>query len=267
MRHQDAKEQVDRYLTLLRTLMRQHGYTQEKIQDALGWGKTYISQLMTSQKCLRLEQVLLILKAIGADPAEFFRELYHQRAPTPDHHEATPAPPEPLPVPEDPHPHEEAPQTITRYRLELVREEDVPLRVKYGHYYGPSSAERLLREVLPHYAQEIMGSLLLDIRGDFIGYTITYIGTRKSLHAEPRDLLLPALFANASAVVLFHTHPSGDPSPSKADKKLTKRVADAAELLGLDLEDHVILGEEGRYHAMSAWPDWPVTPRLPSWDD
>ncbi len=69
--------EVDRYLTLLRNKIREKGFTQLEVQEALSWGRSYISQLLTRQKSLRVEQVLLILDVIGVDPAEFFAELYY----------------------------------------------------------------------------------------------------------------------------------------------------------------------------------------------
>ena len=68
--------EVDRYLTLLRNKIREKGFTQLEVQEALGWGRSYISQLLTKQKTLRLEQVLLILNVIGIEPRAFFGELY-----------------------------------------------------------------------------------------------------------------------------------------------------------------------------------------------
>ncbi len=80
--------EVDRYLTLLSDKLRGQGYTQLEVQRALGWGRSYISQLVTKQKSLRLDQVLMILDAIGVKPKEFFAELYN-----PAHHYArAPAP-------------------------------------------------------------------------------------------------------------------------------------------------------------------------------
>lgn len=67
---------VDRVLTLLRNKIRERGFTQLEVQDMLGWGRSYISQLLTRQKALRLEQVLLILGVVGVDPSDFFAELY-----------------------------------------------------------------------------------------------------------------------------------------------------------------------------------------------
>ena len=69
--------EVDRYLTLLRNKIREKGFTQLQVQEALSWGRSYISQLLTKQKSLRVEQVLLILDVIGVDPTEFFAELYY----------------------------------------------------------------------------------------------------------------------------------------------------------------------------------------------
>ncbi len=72
-----VEKEVDQVLTLLRNKIRERGFTQLQVQEALSWGRSYISQLLTKQKSLRVEQVLLILDVIGVDPAEFFGELYH----------------------------------------------------------------------------------------------------------------------------------------------------------------------------------------------
>lgn len=77
-----AERELERVLTLLRNKIRERGFTQLEVQEALSWGRSYISQLLTKQKSLRVEQVLLILDVIGVEPAEFFGELY----PMPAHH-------------------------------------------------------------------------------------------------------------------------------------------------------------------------------------
>jgi transcriptional regulator with XRE-family HTH domain len=68
--------ELDRVLTLLRNRIRERGFTQLEVQKQLGWGRSYISQLLTKQKALRVEQVLLILQVVGADPGGFFAELF-----------------------------------------------------------------------------------------------------------------------------------------------------------------------------------------------
>ncbi len=71
--------ELDRFLTLLRNKIREQGFTQLEVQESLSWGRSYISQLLTKQKSLRVEQVLLILNVIGLDPGEFFAEIYMPR--------------------------------------------------------------------------------------------------------------------------------------------------------------------------------------------
>ncbi len=68
--------ELDRILTLLRNVIRQKGFTQLEVQEALGWGRSYISQLLTKQKSLRVEQILLVLNVINVKPAEFWGEIY-----------------------------------------------------------------------------------------------------------------------------------------------------------------------------------------------
>ena len=70
------ERELDRILNHLRNLIRQHGFTQLEVQEVLGWGRSYISQLLTKQKTLRMEQILLILNVINVKPEDFWAELY-----------------------------------------------------------------------------------------------------------------------------------------------------------------------------------------------
>lgn len=72
----NAQDEVDRMLITLRNKIRERGFTQLKVQADLKWGRSYISQLLTKQKSLRVEQVLQILDVIGIQPAAFFAELF-----------------------------------------------------------------------------------------------------------------------------------------------------------------------------------------------
>jgi DNA repair protein RadC len=60
--------------------------------------------------------------------------------------------------------------------------------------------------------------------------------------AHPRDVFRPAVVSSAYAMIVVHNHPSGDPSPSQTDHSLTRRLAEAAELLQIKLLDHIIIG-------------------------
>ena len=85
----DIEQELDRYLTLLRNKIRERGFTQLEVQEQLGWGRSYISQILTKQKSLRLKQMLSILQVIGIEPVAFFAELHFGRAELPPQEQQT----------------------------------------------------------------------------------------------------------------------------------------------------------------------------------
>ena len=87
--------------------------------------------------------------------------------------------------------------------------------------------------------------LLLNTRHNIEGHTLVSVGTLNESLAHPREILAPVLCGAAYGFILMHNHPSGDPSPSQADRQLTRRIAEGAELLGVKLLDHVIAGNAG----------------------
>jgi DNA repair protein RadC len=93
--------------------------------------------------------------------------------------------------------------------------------------------------------QEVMGALYLDVQSRLLGEAELYRGTLCRVAVEPRALLKTGLLHSASAMVMFHTHPSGDPAPSCEDMVFTRRAAAAGELVGIRLVDHIILGHAG----------------------
>jgi DNA repair protein RadC len=72
-------------------------------------------------------------------------------------------------------------------------------------------------------------------------------GTLSRAAVEPREILKEGLLRGAAGILLFHTHPSGDPSPSADDLLFTRRLAEAGEVVGVRLVDHMILGGGGRW--------------------
>jgi DNA repair protein RadC len=92
------------------------------------------------------------------------------------------------------------------------------------------------------YAVERFGVMLLDQKQRVIRSEILSTGTIESSISNPRDMFRVAMLAQASFVVAFHNHPSGDPAPSISDRLITRRLRDAGELIGITLMDHIILG-------------------------
>ncbi len=104
--------------------------------------------------------------------------------------------------------------------------------------------------------QEVMGALFLDARSRLLGESEMFRGTLSRIAVEPREILRECLQRGAAALYLFHTHPTGDPSPSAEDLLFTRRLAEAAEIVGVRLADHVVLGHRGRWVSLkekSAW--------------
>ena len=90
--------------------------------------------------------------------------------------------------------------------------------------------------------QEVMGALFLDVRHRLIEAREIFRGTISRCSVEPRSILRTALELGAASFVLFHTHPSGDSSPSVEDQVFTERLQQAAETVGVRFVDHVICG-------------------------
>src|SRR6266571_6332444 len=89
---------------------------------------------------------------------------------------------------------------------------------------------------------ESLRVILLDTRYRLIRVETVSMGSMNESIAHPREIFRPALTYSAYAVIVVHNHPSGDASPSQADHSLTRRLAEAAELLQIKLLDHIIIG-------------------------
>jgi DNA repair protein RadC len=87
----------------------------------------------------------------------------------------------------------------------------------------------------------------LDAKNRLIRTAILSIGTLDSSIAHPRDIFREATIASAASVVVFHNHPSGDPTPSRDDLSLTERLRNAGKVMGIELADHIILGDGNWY--------------------
>jgi len=92
--------------------------------------------------------------------------------------------------------------------------------------------------------KEMLVVLLLDTRHNVIAHNLVSLGSLNESIAQPREIFRPAIVGAAYALVLMHNHPSGDPSPSEADRRLTRKIAEAGTLLNMPLVDHVIAGKQ-----------------------
>lgn len=124
----------------------------------------------------------------------------------------------------------------------LARRMATELRHESPALDNPSSVADLLREENRVYEVETFQVLLLNVRHRLIRVERVSQGTLDTLLVHPREVFRAAITANASAVVLVHNHPSGDPAPSEADIKATRDLIRAGQILKIEVLDHVILG-------------------------
>ncbi|MEI7732760.1 MAG: DNA repair protein RadC [Verrucomicrobiota bacterium] len=106
----------------------------------------------------------------------------------------------------------------------------------------PNVVADLLREEMRNEPVETFFVILLNTRRHLIRYERLTQGTLNTLLVHPREVFRAAIAANASAIILAHNHPSGDPSPSDADVRVTRDLIRAGQVLRIDVLDHVIMG-------------------------
>lgn len=106
----------------------------------------------------------------------------------------------------------------------------------------PSFVYELLAPEMRALNKESLRVLLLDTRYRLIRIEEVSLGSLDESIAHPREILRPALIYSAYAFILAHNHPSGDPTPSSADHRLTQRIREAARLLMIEFYDHIIIG-------------------------
>ncbi|MBA7485975.1 hypothetical protein ES707_21527 [subsurface metagenome] len=108
----------------------------------------------------------------------------------------------------------------------------------------PEDVVALVRSRLKGKKKEYFLALLLDTRNQLIRVAEISVGSLDSSIVHPREVFKEAVAASAASVIFAHNHPSGDPEASEDDLNLTKRLAEAGEIMGIDVLDHIIIGEQ-----------------------
>lgn len=110
-------------------------------------------------------------------------------------------------------------------------------------FSSPSTIAQYYMEDMRHREKEVLKLLLLNSRSKLIGESDVSEGTADTALVSPRELFLEALRKNASAIILLHNHPSGEPTPSREDVRITRRIYEAGALIGIELLDHIVIGD------------------------
>ncbi|MBB6729313.1 RadC family protein [Cohnella zeiphila] len=107
----------------------------------------------------------------------------------------------------------------------------------------PQDAADLLMEELRHLREEHFVCLFLNTKNQVIGRQTLSIGSLNASVVHPREVYRAAIRRSSASILCAHNHPSGDPTPSPEDVSLTRRLAEAGELIGIELLDHLVIGD------------------------
>ena len=108
----------------------------------------------------------------------------------------------------------------------------------------PEDVRRLLGPEMSGLAQEQLRVLLLNTKNQVLGQRVVYQGNVNSSMIRPAEVLRPAVMEAVPSIIVCHNHPSHDPTPSPEDAAITRELAQAGKLLGIELLDHVVIGGE-----------------------
>jgi DNA repair protein RadC len=111
---------------------------------------------------------------------------------------------------------------------------------------APAAVFAAFAPLMEDLKREVFRVALLDAKNGLLRDCVISEGTVSASYVHPRDVFKPAILESAASVILLHNHPSGDPTPSREDVRLTRQLVECARLLDLRLHDHVIVGR-GRF--------------------
>ena len=144
-------------------------------------------------------------------------------------------------------------QTISIYRVSLVKDETVSfgqLNVNNSRQAQALIQNLILTKGQPDREQFVVA--LLNAKNEMIGLNIVSVGALSSAPVHPREVLKPAILANSAAMILAHNHPSNDLEPSPDDIAITKKIIRAADIIGIQIHEHLIITmEDDRYYSFA----------------
>jgi DNA repair protein RadC len=114
--------------------------------------------------------------------------------------------------------------------------------------HSPSEGAELIMNRLRYERQEHFLTVLLNSKGKVMAVEEISVGSLNATVAHPREVYAPAIVQHAAAILVFHNHPSGDPTPSREDRRLTCRLQETGKIMEVPLMDHIIIGD-GIYYS------------------
>jgi DNA repair protein RadC len=126
--------------------------------------------------------------------------------------------------------------------LRMVKEKSI--LYKERSVRSPEDGYRLLKQFIGDMDREVLLLVCLDTKNQPTAINICHIGSLNSSIVHPREIMKTAILSNAASIIIAHNHPSGNAAPSNEDIEVTKRMKEAGKIIGIDLLDHIIVGDE-----------------------
>lgn len=124
--------------------------------------------------------------------------------------------------------------------IKMVRESSI--LYKERKISSPTDAYKLINEFIDGVDREVMVVCSLSTKNEPISLNLASVGTLNSSLIHPREIFKSSILSNAASIIIAHNHPSGDPTPSSEDINVTHRLKEAGKILGIELIDHIIVG-------------------------
>lgn len=143
------------------------------------------------------------------------------------------------------------PHRVPQFRVLLVKDGPAISTAWDRQVRQAKDVADFMAPIAANLDREHFWCLFLDGRNRLTGMTLVSVGSLTSTVVHPRETLTAALLAKAASVIVVHNHPSGEPTPSREDIALTARLRQGADLLGIPLLDHIVLGAEGAFRSLA----------------
>ncbi len=132
---------------------------------------------------------------------------------------------------------------------ELTKRLSKPINNMKIKIKSPEDVANLFMQELRYEKKEIMKLVILNTKNIVQKIINISLGATNSASVEPKEILLEAIKCQATKIILIHNHPSGDPTPSQADYRVTDRIYECADIMGIELLDHIVIGD-GKYESI-----------------
>lgn len=135
------------------------------------------------------------------------------------------------------------------FEVVRIRQEIREAKEEFASYKitSPMDAEKLAAFYIADEDREVFLVMMLNTKNEVIGLHRASVGSLNASIVHPREVMKAAILNNAASIIVSHQHPSGDPTPSREDVEVTRRISEAGKTMGIQLLDHIIVTHKGDY--------------------